>query len=317
MRLWYLISLLLLTLLSNCTRGGDFSWIKPSVSANGSTLLYSSRKAGNASVTLKKLMNGDNRTLTDLKNDETWPSFGFDQKSIIFTRETGVSASIWIRDGVENHPKQLTGGIYFDRDAVQLAETEWVFFSRAHRRRAYSQGGLVWRSWDICCISTNGGEVFRLTTENSFQMDGLTFISSNAIVVSAQILDRVEEKSIFQLELPAKPNANRTLSLKLIASLGKWSMNHAVWNGWRQRIYFTSNRDSTGRFFNYEIYSIKRDGSDLRCHTELGGICRSLSVSQSDGSVYFTLDTERNGHLSLMRLNTDTHRVHELYKHLF
>ena len=99
-------------------------------------------------------------------------------------------------------------------------------------------------------------------------------------------------------------------------NLSKASINYAVWNAVANRVFFTSNHGSSPRKFDYELFSFNLDGTDLKQHTHLHAVCRNLAVMKGNGSVLFTLDKERNGKQSVLRLNTNTSLATEIVSHI-
>lgn len=306
--------------------GLDSSGMRPTVSSDGRLLLYSSPTVGNGDIFIRDLHTGSITNLTHLPASETSPVFSADGSHVLFTRNTGTSGQLWtlrLADGAE---RRLTTGPYFDRDAVPLPGTEWIIFSRAHLWRPYSMGGMVWDRWDLCYVSINGGEVRRLTTErfrelnrgawsstNTWVFSAQTLVptrktntdsSTNALALNARTLDETEKSAVYRASIS---NSNHGLVLEqveMVRNLGKWSMYDAVWSPKRERIFFTSSYESHGKLWSdYEIYSIRPDGTDLQCHTTLDAMCENLSVSVFDGSLLFTADHKRNGKLVLMRLD--------------
>lgn len=309
--------------------GADSSGMRPTVSADGRLLLYSSRVAGNGDIFIRDLRTGGTTNLTHFPATETSPVFSADGSQILFTRDTGTSGQLWtlrLADGAE---RRLTYGSSFDTSAVHLPGTEWIVFTRAHLRRPYGMGGMVWDRWDLCCVPVNGGEVRRLTTEEFRQLDGGGWSSTNTLVFSArtlvrnrktnassstnapintQTLDETEAQAVYRASISNSTHGLVLERVGMVRNLGKWSMNHAVWHPKTERIFFTSNYEHRGGWFDYETYSIGPDGTDLQCHTSHQAYCDNLSVSAFDGSLVFAVDHKRNGKLVLMRLDPVSNR---------
>ncbi len=297
----------------------DLSGMRPTLSPDGRLLLYSSHTAGNGDIFIRDVRTGGTTNLTRLPAYECSPVFTPDGSQVIFTRDAGNRGQLWILRLADGAERRLTDGLYFDTGAAPLSGTDWIVFRRAHLRRPYSMGGMVWDKWDLCCVSINGGEVRRLTNEAFRQLDGGAWSSTNTFVFSAQTLVRkhttntpaISVQSLGETEAKAIYRANVAIStsglvldrVQMVRSLGKWSMNDVVWHPQKERIFFTSNYESAGRWYDYEIYSIKPDGTDMQTHTAHHALCDNLSVVPHDGSLLFTADHKRNGKLVLMRLD--------------
>ena len=182
--------LLALSLLSlTCALdGADSLDMRPTLSPDGRLLLYASRTAGNGDIFIRDLRTGSTTNLTRLPACESSPVFTADGSQVIFTRDTDPNGQLWMLRLADGAERRLTTGPYFDTGAVPLPGTDWIVFRRAHLRRPYSMGGMVWDRWDLCCVSINGGEVRRLTTEAFRQLDGGAWSSSNTFVFSAKTL---------------------------------------------------------------------------------------------------------------------------------
>ncbi len=148
--------------------GGMYATGSPSMSPDGSTIVFSSPRTGNGDI-YKVDRDGGNRTrLTELADFEADPIFSPDGSTVAFVRESDGCRHIWLMDKDGKNQRQLTLGDVIDELNSFSPDGSEIFFLRS----PLATGGG--RSATPFAVSVLSGETSIRTLEGlpNFSPDG-------------------------------------------------------------------------------------------------------------------------------------------------
>ena len=152
--------------------GGEFLGVRPSMSSDGSSIVYSTPATGHGDIYRCDAGGGHRVRLTSHPSYEGSPSFSLDGKRICFMRADEGVGHIWIMDRDGRHQKQITSSGGSDEDPSFSHDGRRIVFCRRFRQpfRGFPASGA-----EICVIDADGSNERRLTNNDRGRLGTLLF----------------------------------------------------------------------------------------------------------------------------------------------
>ena len=144
--------------------GGSFIGARPSMSPDGSLIVYSSPATGHGDIYRINADGSHRGRLTSDPNYEGSPMFSFDGARICFMREENGVGHIWIMDRDGKNQKQLTKARESDEDPSFSREGKRIVFSRRNRDPLLGSSGSI---AELYLINTDGSGEKKLTNDST------------------------------------------------------------------------------------------------------------------------------------------------------
>lgn len=172
-----------------------------------------------------------------------------------------------------------------------------VLFIRSHTLQSDSFGGSFWTDFSLYSIGLNGGnEVKMVSTRFTGLYRPYYFPHSHNILLCPSM----QHTSIEEL------TQNKLLK-PLLSTGGPFS---PVPSSDGKTIYFISDKDHP---FDYEIWSMNKDGSKLKQLTHLNSFLQDLTIDKTGLYLYFRSDPGRVLQFDLDKLDIRTGNVEKLF----
>ncbi len=144
--------------------GGSFLGARPTMSPDGSLIVYSSPATGHGDI---YRINADGSHRVRLTSDPSYegsPMFSFDGARICYMREENGFGHVWIMDRAGKNQKQLTQSRESDEDPSFSHDGRKIVFSRRYRDPLLGSSGSI---VELYLINTDGSGEEKLTNDNT------------------------------------------------------------------------------------------------------------------------------------------------------
>jgi len=249
--------------------GGMFIGAAPSMSPNGSTIVYASPKSGHGDLYLVSRDGSKNVRLTNGPDYEGDPQYSPHGSTIVFVRESQGVGHIWIMNADGSGRKQLTHGAADDNSPSFSPDGSQLVFTRYVRSLRFQ--GHTSASGEIYVINTDGTEETRLTRNDYLDWPASFSPTGDRIVFGRS---RGSQGEIWLMDKNGS-NARRIGS--------GWSPSCSP-DG--RHIVFLDDRV---RRFQYDLYITDLRGDNVRRITSTGGY-KSYPTFCLDGHAVLFLD---------------------------
>jgi Tol biopolymer transport system component len=285
------------------------------ISPDGRRAVFSSE---DGNLFLFDLVTHHVQRLTDTEEDEGTPAFSPDGKSIAYwVGEKGhEGCRLFIRtlDGKRVRPLTKNADVA-DISPSYSSDGKQITFVRAHRLRPASMGGMRWGDFDIYIVPSDGGEPRRVTRQRYWTAESPHFTRDSRSVIYAGTVNNYPAPShALLLEVNASgSDPPRPLGEQPTAAhdrIGAWVTSPNISRD-GERIVLVSDR---AKPYFYDLYVVKRDGSDARpLKITASSRHNSSPVFSPEGKRIVFLGVEkREGVYSLWTVDTDGTGPHQI-----
>jgi dipeptidyl aminopeptidase/acylaminoacyl peptidase len=215
------------------------------------------------------------------------PAWSPDGTAIAFTSSRSGTKDIWVMDGDGGNRQELTFTIAVDSDPAWSPDGQRIAF----------ESNRAGNDTEIWVMLRDGRSQARLTTAAGF--DGDPSWSPDGVKI-AFTSTRDGNREIYVMDADGGNPLRLTTDLVVIQPETNGIDQNPAWSPDGTRIYFDSNR--TGDF---EIYSMRADGSDVRRLTDHPAL-DAIPVPSPDGrQILFTSDRTGAADRRLYIMNVD------------
>ena len=292
----FALLLLLLAMGCNTRNSIDHGVVTYDISPSGTHVAFSSTSGD---LFLLDIPTRNVKQVTKTQNIESSPAFSPDGVSIIFSSATPDQSTAHIlRCGISDRKtKQLTlAENVYDAYPCFSSDGSKVIFSRAHRFRTYSMGGMVWDDWDVYMMDADGDNVTRLTKQKyrsvvrpCFSLDGqAVYYSARIKRQDSSLYSAIFEVSTTGGQQPKNltPDDDNNTGCAAMGAEPTLSPNG-------NRIAFISDRNKR---YQYDLFVMNADGSNPT-PLNLSNVSKYLAFplfSPEGANIYFLAETAKN-----------------------
>ena len=190
--------------------GGSFIGARPSMSPDGSQVVYSSPATGHGDI---YRINADGSHRVRLTSDPSYegsPMFSFDGARICFMREDRGFGHIWIMDRDGKNQKQLTKTRESDEDPSFSHDSKRIVFARRHRDPLLGCSDMP---VELYVVNTDGSGEERLTNDGTASWEPGFTPDDKGVVFSVWSDDiyvlPLDTRKAIQIEKGATPSMGR------------------------------------------------------------------------------------------------------------
>ena len=216
-------------------------------------ITFVSQRDGNAEIYVMDADGGDQRNLTNHRNEDWWPSWSPDGKRIVFVSERDGNREIYVMDADGGNQQNLTN----DRN-----EDWYPSWSPDGKRIAFMSlrdGHVIDRAptYEIYVMDADGGNQQNLTNNPNDDRYPSWSPNSQRIACSSQRPGHFRSKFLITYEIYVMDADGGNQQRLTENQKNDW---HPSWSPDGERIAFSSDRK--GDFENFEIYVMDADGGN-------------------------------------------------------
>jgi len=273
--------------------GGSFIGGSPSMSPDGSTIVYASPRSGHGDIYRVNRDGSNTLRLTANPDCEADPRYSPDGSKIVFVREEDNVGHVWIMNADGSGQQQLTNDPGDDNTpSFSTDGTQIVFMRYVRRSRFEDHSG---RNAEIYTINSDGMGETRLT--NNQDSDGpASFSPAGDHLVFGKTVSDMYGNVQDEIWLMDKDGRNATR-----LGLGSWPS----FSPDREHIMFLDDRTAD---FQYDIYCMDSMGGNVSQITSTGGYKSDPSYCMGGDCVIFLDEPQARGvgMVTIVRLNDRT-----------
>lgn len=274
----------------------DHSTVAYDVSPDGKQIVFSS---ASGDLYLLDIPTQRIEQLAETPSIELSPAFSPDGSFILFASEapdhsTSHVFRLSVRDK-ENAQLTSAENVY-DASPSYSADGSRIVFSRAHRYRTYSTGGMTWDDWDIYVMDADGSNISRVTSQRyrelarpHFGSDGKTIFFSSRI----KRQDSSRYSAIIKISVAeGQPSQNLTPDDQKIIDCAAVGSEPSVSPDGTKVVFISDRR----KRYEYDLFIMNLDGSNP-IPLNLTGISKYNAMpcfSPNGKEVFFLAESEKN-----------------------
>ena len=224
-----------------------------------------------------------------------------DDTYVLFSATKSASAPchIYSYNLHTNKLLQLTKGTNSDFYPSYFPFQNRVLFIRSHTLRPWSMGGSIWENFYVCSVRLNGTDPRKEADKSFRNLTGPLYLGKTDNIL---LCPGTTTTSIALLD-------TKTLKIDNLLSSGNPQSPVASPDG--TIIYYISDKNHA---FDYEIWSMKSNGTDLKQLTHMRSYLQDPQMSPRGKYLYFRSDPGRVLQYDVYRMTISTGKILQICK---